>query len=1127
MSDSTAFSSDPNPGAGRISYFDQPDFLLQSQVMALRLADVLRRQPGGFPVPIQCPARATILFALLFVIAQVCRAQTGGTSEPRNSAPANSALRVTNILQFHAITSRDFLDPCPFQLAGTVTMVDTNRGLVVLQDSTAAAALSLGPQAETLTAGQLISVSGSNCCPYYLGFPAFPYQPSGRDICDSFEAPSNWGDYHLTRMRGFLRPPVTGEYTFWIASDNSSELWLSSDDSPEHVRRIAFIDPGTWVNPREWSRFPSQRSETILLRAGRSYYIEAFQEQLTLADHVAVAWQGPRLEQSVIEGRYLTPLTPQGARPQPNSTNGILREYWTNYSAGTLVGLTGPRDFESALSLGDAQVRLLGQSSFPAPIQTELAQPILADENYRWVSLEGQSGFFGGDADALVFELTDGSTRAEVRVAHWSPSVPRPSGSKWVRVEGVCEGVRHQDGSIVPALIWVPTERQVSSVAQVGTNLAASANQPDDAASPEAAQASQGFYQTPGVVTFNGHAMDGDYFYVQQGNTATFVSQSEHAFGRSLQVGHMVQIGGFLVSGRFTLTLNPMIAADLGRRPMPVPLPLPDAGPLQPDRDGKWTEAAGVVHSLNPDGTLSLAARPGPLLVWIGGAPANELRRCVNSRLALRGVLAFGIRDAPVLLVPSPEFVEVLEPAPASPFEVPRSTADSVAAIGPGAPPAHRVRIAGTVTYHNGRTMFVQDASGGVRVLGAEPLDAKVGEGVELVGFPRPGTVPTLTDALLRPTGDPSVIEPAPLNPLEASNLKYAATLVSANGTFLTRHYSGNTRVLELQENQQMFEADLADNLGDLADIPPGSRIRVTGVCDFDPPDGVAPLGPSLEKPATALHIHLRSPEDVAVMSSPSWWTWQRTATIGGTLVTVILAALLWVHLLHRRLQRQQAARLAFSRQILHSQETERQRIAANLHDGLGQDLLVIKNQAHLAMAPGDVSVLQQRLTEISELASQAIEEVRQITRGLRPYQLDRLGLSQAIRAIVKRASDNSRILFASNVDDVDNVFDKESEIHVFRIVQEAVNNIVKHSEATEATVVVRKEAGAVLLSIRDNGRGFDPGAPSPGRGGDVGHGLGGITERARILGGSVAIDSQLGQGTSLTVQVPLSGVQS
>jgi len=121
----------------------------------------------------------------------------------------------------------------------------------------------------------------------------------------------------------------------------------------------------------------------------------------------------------------------------------------------------------------------------------------------------------------------------------------------------------------------------------------------------------------------------------------------------------------------------------------------------------------------------------------------------------------------------------------------------------------------------------------------------------------------------------------------------------------------------------------------------------------------------------------------------------------------------------------------------------------------------------------------------------------------------------------VNRAAENSSILFASHADNVDGMCDKESEIHVYRIVQEAVNNILKHSGASEAAVVVKKLPAAVSLSIRDNGRGFDPVAVQHAQSPDVGHGLSGIKERTRILGGAFVIESRPGQGATLSIEIP------
>jgi signal transduction histidine kinase len=202
----------------------------------------------------------------------------------------------------------------------------------------------------------------------------------------------------------------------------------------------------------------------------------------------------------------------------------------------------------------------------------------------------------------------------------------------------------------------------------------------------------------------------------------------------------------------------------------------------------------------------------------------------------------------------------------------------------------------------------------------------------------------------------------------------------------------------------------------------------------------------------------------------------------------------------------------------LESQENERRRIAASLHDSLGQNLLVIRSQAHLALqSMGDQPGVRRRLEEISDTTGEAINEVREITHDLRPYQLDRLGLTQSIRAITRKVSESHPLSFACHVDEIDGIFDNDAEIHVYRIIQEGINNIVKHSGATEATVVVKNALGTLSISIRDNGRGL-AGADASA----AGFGLSGIRERAGIMGGIARIDPSPGQGVNLHIQMPI-----
>jgi signal transduction histidine kinase len=220
------------------------------------------------------------------------------------------------------------------------------------------------------------------------------------------------------------------------------------------------------------------------------------------------------------------------------------------------------------------------------------------------------------------------------------------------------------------------------------------------------------------------------------------------------------------------------------------------------------------------------------------------------------------------------------------------------------------------------------------------------------------------------------------------------------------------------------------------------------------------------------------------------------------------------------QIRRAQAAQQAFSRQLIELQEHERQRIAAELHDSLGQSLLVVKNRALLgAMSqPGEPAL--NHFQEISAAAAQTLEEVRAISYALRPHHLDQLGLTTTIGAMIENIEKSTTIRITRELDDIDDLFPSSGEITIYRIIQESLNNVLKHSRATEAHVAVRSYEHAVEIVIRDNGRGFVPhdapgDAKAPG-----GFGLKGLAERVEMLGATHTIESAPGAGTTIRVRI-------
>ncbi|CAN5211520.1 hypothetical protein BH10ACI1_BH10ACI1_19600 [soil metagenome] len=238
-----------------------------------------------------------------------------------------------------------------------------------------------------------------------------------------------------------------------------------------------------------------------------------------------------------------------------------------------------------------------------------------------------------------------------------------------------------------------------------------------------------------------------------------------------------------------------------------------------------------------------------------------------------------------------------------------------------------------------------------------------------------------------------------------------------------------------------------------------------------------------------------------------TWWFW--------TLILLLTAAIIYLLYRYRitQFEKLNLAQEAFSRRLIESQEAERKQIAQELHDGLGQNLLVIKNRALLGLAVEDKN---EQFNEIQESVTDALGEVRTIAYNLRPLHIERLGLTSTIEEMIEDVETASGIEINCDIAPIDDLFSKENEINFYRIAQECLNNIVKHSKATKADVSVFRENENISLNIRDNGGGFD----AENLNGQRGLGLNGIAERVKILRGTFSITSEISKGTSVSVKI-------
>jgi signal transduction histidine kinase len=242
-------------------------------------------------------------------------------------------------------------------------------------------------------------------------------------------------------------------------------------------------------------------------------------------------------------------------------------------------------------------------------------------------------------------------------------------------------------------------------------------------------------------------------------------------------------------------------------------------------------------------------------------------------------------------------------------------------------------------------------------------------------------------------------------------------------------------------------------------------------------------------------------------------------SAIDSIVLTAVIGPVLWWTIV-RPIREVLRIRTRYLSELFAEIEADRKQIAYEMHDGIGQPLSLLVSGLRSAIDEVERNGLEQRLKNLQSLAETALEEARRLSRGLRPSLLDDLGLGPALERIALEIRSNHPIDLILDVEEItDERVSGEIETAIFRIVQEALANVVRHSGATRAEVRVWKDRKDIRARVADNGAGIEPEFLSSQR---IGHlGLTGMKERATILGGELTIRSRTGQGTRIDISLP------
>lgn len=632
--------------------------------------------------------------------------------------------------------------------------------------------------------------------------------------------------------------------------------------------------------------------------------------------------------------------------------------------------------------------------------------------------------------------------------------------------------------------------------------------------SPE--QASLGYpVLIRGVITMDAPA---PHFIVQDASAGIYVEGSVSPKFPHL-LGQLVEIEGVTGPGKFAPVIRETKLRVLGKGDLPKPQLFSFSELANGQQDSQWAEVRGIVRSAavdrnswqEPTLAMQVASEGGEFNVRVPIVHGQDFSSWVDSEVLIEGVcgsLYNANRQLTGILfyVPRLSFIKVEAPA----REVPLS---QLLRFSPGEGTRHRVRVRGVVGFQQpGNALFLQSQGKGLRVLTHQATPLEIGDQVDVLGFPAMGdSAPVLEDAVFHRLGHEKAPQPVKLD-VDAPWEQFDGAVVTTDAKLLNRQSQPDGLLLMLQHGDVFFDATLPAGASaeHLLSIPLNSEVQVTGIC-------LVRSGGLWQIPQS-FRMLLRLPQDVVVLTTPSWWNLRHTLWLLSITGGVLMVVMVWVVVLGRRVREQ----MAVIRQKLRSGAVleERNRIARELHDTLEQELAGITMQLDLAVdcfqhAP---RVAQHALETARDMSRHSMVEARRSVWDLRCQLLEDGDLVSALAQIVEPLVPREKTKVDFKIHGSPVRLPGPVEMNLLRIGQEAVANAVKHGRARKVSIELQYAAASVGLTVSDDGQGFTAGQSSP-----AGHfGLLDMRERAQSMGSHLRVESNPGRGTCIAVEVPI-----
>jgi signal transduction histidine kinase len=636
-----------------------------------------------------------------------------------------------------------------------------------------------------------------------------------------------------------------------------------------------------------------------------------------------------------------------------------------------------------------------------------------------------------------------------------------------------------------------------------------------------------------GVVTFFDERL---YSHFIQDDTAGIYLQFPTNVGPpALNPGQLVEVTGVCSTGEYA----PVVVVDridmVGVAPLPAPKIVTYEQLASGVEDSQYVEFTGIVRSvrLQEDSQYNLieiAVGGGRLLVYAKDLQVKNPEALPDSTVRVRGVCStkfnhkrqlFAIR----VMVPRPEDLEIIVPAPKNPFAITARPIGSLLQFAPQGSYGHRVKVAGTVIYYRpGETIFIQDNEQGVEVQTEQHDPLKTGDRVEVLGFVSQGEyTPVLQNSTFRKISSGPLPATSVLTTDEVLKGNHDCRLIQVRARVLDRTQHGAERSLVLQADNVIFSAFLNQegNEEAFANLANGSIVKVSGVCQIDPGEWAA--GEAWR--AKGFKIQMRSANDVALVKAPPWWTVKKVLWMAGALGFAMLLAFAWVGVLRREVlertrQLEQQIRERQRAERWREIEQERARVAHDLHDDLGAGLTEVNMLSSLVKSPTTSTEEKQRyLDDLTETARRMVTSLDEIVWAVNPRNDTIASLASYFGAYAQRLLDLAGISCGLDMEEdlPEHPLDPKFRQEIFLAFKEALTNVVRHSQATQVWLRIFVREHRLVVEVSDNGRGFEAAVPRAGN-----DGLSNMKERMKSLGGKCEIASDEKNGTGVRFSAPL-----